>query len=466
VLDNTDERLDNVENHLSKMTDLSDLISPKQKPFTTIVDNCQDVNKWSISNKKVTAVDSDCIMWEQSLHCDGQMRSTSNTYDLLNNNLVIKLRINKPIKNGHGIYIRLANKSTQAGAKYCLMKGADTTPFGDWREITIPYTGYISKTENIDFGAIDDVHIFADNIGTAGDPDGTADWNVQFIGTRPRKLDKGVITFTFDDGYKSQYTGAKLLAQKGISSTIYHVVDSTGIGDILSTAELQELVNYYGTDIEVHGDVYENKETGEKGYNALTKDELIEHWTKSQKFLKENGLSEGRHMSYPGNYHNNEVVQLAKKYFDSCRTIQYYIPCESYPPVDHHRLRAVSGVGGIYRTDTEKEENKDNYGLTLGTIKSYIDQAVASGSWLILTFHRVYGELSEVADVSNENRSMYCSKSDLQAIADYAIESGAAIKSMAEVYNTSLGVTSPLESRISALEGDYAQAIDLVGGAG
>lgn len=423
VLDDTKHRLTEIENNSKS----AEILSPKSRPFTTIVDDCQDESKWTITNKSVSAVDKTekgKIMWGQSLHCDGRMRCTQTTYDLLNNDLVIKIRINSIAygkkENGeeyksNGIYMRLSNTSTPSiGAKYCLMQGAETTPLGDWREITIPYTGYINKDKpELDFSAINDIDIFADQGGTDTNYDGTANWNIQYIGVRPRKLNKGIVSFTFDDGYKSQYTGVKLLAENGISSTIYHIAEATGKSDdILSTEELQKLVNYYGADIEVHGDIPEN-ESGENGYNALSDEELIKHWTNSQKFLKENGLSSGRHMSYPGNYHSNRVVQLAKRFFDSCRTIQYYIPCESYPPADHYRLRAVSSVSAALND--------------VDTIKRYIDRAMESGSWLILTFHRI-------GDV--QGNSMYCSESNLQAIADYAVKSGAIIKNIAEVYDT------------------------------
>jgi peptidoglycan/xylan/chitin deacetylase (PgdA/CDA1 family) len=409
-----EERLDEIENCLEEINgnyNSSDLLlSAKYKPFTTIVNDCQNVNQWKTNNASVVA-DADCIMWNQSLRCNGEMRCTQNTYDLLNNYLVVKLRINS-IEKGSSIVLRLGNKATPSvGATYELMRGADTTPTGEWREITVPYSVYKQQSSGVDFSAVNDIHIYADKLSTSG-IDGVADWNVQYIGIRPRNLNKGIVSFTFDDGYKTQYTGVKLLAEKGVSSTLYHIAEATGQGEILSTEELQELVNYYGADIEVHGDIPVNAE-GENGYNALSDEELIEHWSYSQKFLKENGLSEGRHMSYPGNYHNNRVVRLAKKFFDSCRTIQYYIPCETYPPADNHRLRAVSSVGAS--------------GNNVATIKKYIDQAMASGSWLILTFHRI-------GDVQGD--SMFCSESDLQAIADYAIESGAMIKNIAEVYNT------------------------------
>lgn len=431
VLDDTKHRLTEIENNSKS----AEILSPKSRPFTTIVDDCQDASKWTITNKSASAVDTDCIMWNQSLHCDGRMRCTQTTYDLLNNDIVIKIRINSipygEEYKGNGIYMRLSNTSTPSiGAKYCLMQGAETTPLGAWREITIPYTGYINKDKpELDFSAINDIDIFADQGSTDTNYDGTADWNIQYIGIRPRKLNKGIVSFTFDDGYKSQYTGVKLLAEKGISSTIYHIAEATGQStEILSIEELQELVNYYGADIEVHGDIPEN-ESGENGYNALSDEELIKHWTDSQRFLKENGLSSGRHMSYPGNYHSNRVVQLAKRFFDSCRTIQYYIPCESYPPADHYRLRAVSSVSAALND--------------VDTIKRYIDRAMESGSWLILTFHRI-------GDVQGD--SMYCSESDLQAIADYAIKSGAIIKNIAEVYDTT-SISCNFEDRIVPAEG-------------
>ena len=171
----------------------------------------------------------------------------------------------------------------------------------------------------------------------------------------------------------------------------------------MSVEKLQELFNYYGSGIGVHHSIT---------YDQMTIEELKEHWEEQQRLLKDNGLGEGKHMAYPGGRHPAEVVQLAKNYFTSCRTINSLVSLETYPPADAFRLRAVSSVGAS--------------GNNVDYVKDKIDKANASGSWLILVFHKI----------EDGDNSMYCTEDDLKAIADYAIASGAKIMNMAEVYDS------------------------------
>lgn len=378
-------------------------VTPKYKPFTRIINNCQNTADWnthSLSNCETDA--ENYVLGNQSIHStNGAMVCMKNTYDMLNNSLVLKLRINS-IATGANLYLQIFNTATPSkSVVYNLMRGTSTTPVGEWREIAVPYTGYSwGSFDSVDFSNINYLRIYAE---------GDVDWNLQFVGTRPIVLDKGIVTFTFDDGYASQGTGLKILAEKGITGTLFYIPESNSNGsdDYLKISDLQNLSNYYGTDIEVHG---------ESSYNDKTNEELIAHWQEAQALLKGNGLGEGRYMSYPNNMHENRVVQLAKGFFDGCRTIQYYIPSETYPPADNYRVRAISSISSA--------PNSNN----VANIKNHIDRAMASKSWLILTFHRI----------EDGNTSMYCSESELSEIADYAIASGAYIMNYAEVMESSV----------------------------
>ncbi len=402
-------------------------INPKYKQFTTIVNDCRTISDWNTNAAANCEADTEnYILGNQSIRsANGAMVCLKNTYDMLNNNLVLRLRINS-IDTGANLQLQVMNTTNPSkSVVYNLMKGASTTPTGEWREITVPYTGYSYGSFNdVDFSNINYLRIYAE---------GNVDWNLQSVGTRPIVTDKGIVTFTFDDGYASQGTGLKILAEKGITGTLFYIpeANTNSSDDYLKISDLKKLVNYYGADIEVHGN---------SSYNAMTDDELIAHWEETQNMLKKNGLSDGKYMSYPNNMHEDRVVQLSKRFFDGCRTIQYYIPSESYPPADNYRVRAISSIGASL--------NNVDY------IKDKIDRAMESKSWLVLVFHRI----------EDGNNSMYCSEADLKEIADYAISSGAYIMNYAEVMESSI-VNTSLGNVSKALDGIIDIQNNLIGGA-
>ena len=386
-------------NALEKSVDEMRYASPKHKPFTHIINDCQNASDWTITNTSadIPSVDTEnFLIGTQSLRSDTQMRCTKNTYDMLNNDLIVKFRINS-IGSGARLRLSVGRTSGQSTrAVFVLAQDTATaTKSADWQEVAIPYSA-VDISGELDFSAIDDL-IFVGN--------GAIDWNLQYVGLRPRRLQKGIVTFTFDDCWKSQYKGVQILAEKGITSTLFTIKEGIGNDICLSLEQLQELVNRYGTDIEVHG---------ASDYDTWTEDELKSHWGESQTYFKTNGLGDGKHMAYPGGIHPDNVVQLARGYFDSCRTINGLIPLETYPSADRYRIRAVSSIGG---------------GLTVDKVKEYIDRAMESGAWLVLVLHRI-GE----SDGSND--SMFCTENDLKAIADYAINSGAHIMNYAEVFDS------------------------------
>ena len=404
-IDKHEKEIAEINNELSEIDDKFHILSasPKHKPFTKIVNDCQTASDWTITNTDSTlgSVDTEnFITGSQSLRSDNAMRCVKHTYNLLENDLVIKFRINS-IASGAQLLLRVANTSaSRPGAYYTIARGSAWTTPTDWQEVCIPYTTY-SYTHSTggapDFSAINDLHFYVS---------GAVDWNIQYIGLRPKTLNNGIVTFTFDDGYTSQFTGIKILAEKGITGTIFHIKEATDNAStqVLTIEELQNLVNHYGADIEVHGD---------PSYDQWDETELVAHWTESKNWLKENGLGDGKYMAYPNGIYPDNVVQLARAYFDSCRTITRWMPVESFPVADRYRVRAVSGVGG-------------NGDMTVTKIQEYIDKAVAGGGWLILVFHKI----------GDGTDSMWCSESDLKAIADYAIASGANIMNYAEAFES------------------------------
>lgn len=423
----------------------------KHTPFTRIIDDCQDAINWTINNqngldpiavedhiigsqKSTEDIEDSKIAKLYSLHCNNNMLfKNMDTCDLTDAYIVIKVRVNS-IGDNTQLILRLGNEVTTGKAYYEIGRKSNwTTPEG-WQEIIISSNNYsYCSSTPMDFSKVNEIYIYASPMQQGITP--SADWNLQYVGTRPKATNRGIVTFTFDDGWDSQYTGVKLLAEKGITSTIFTIKEAVESGNYLTLDNLKSLVTLYNTDIEVHGDpayiyakdeaIYQNvvnawkNSNPSKEYPFWTDDSLKSHWSNSQKWIKENGLGEGNHLAYPNGVFPEHVVELAKDYFDSCRTIIPFMPVETLPVADRYRIRAVSSVGE---------------GVKVDTIKQYIDRVSKDGGWLVLVLHKIGDALGD---------TMYCSEEDLSAIADYAIDSGVDIMNYAEVMERFYADLSP-----------------------
>ena len=233
------------------------------KSSTTIINSCQDISDWNTHKLSDCEIDTqNFISGTQSIRSkSGAMVCLKNKYDMVNNYLTLKIRINN-IANGAHLYMQVYNTAEPSNSVvYELMRGNVTTPIGEWREITVPFSAYAwGKFNEVDFTSIDFIRIYASG--------GEVDWNLQYVGIKPVISDKGIISFTFDDGYKSQYQGLKILGEKGIKGTLFYVPEANTNGSeyYLKIPDLQSLVNRYHTDVEVHG---------ASSFNAKTDDELI-----------------------------------------------------------------------------------------------------------------------------------------------------------------------------------------------
>ena len=367
-------------------------INPRVSLNTKIINDCQDPSTYIVDNGSVDSENK--IMWDSSIHVtNGYARFTKNVVDMKNNHLVIMVKINS-LGSGANLIVRVGNNSSPStNYTYEVMRENVNTVYGQWQEFTVPYKAFqfSSGDAEVDFEHIDNIIVSASN----------GDFNLQYIAVRPNPLKKGIVTFTFDDGWATQKDGIKALAERGVSGTVFIVKDASG-PEYLSLDDMKELVNVYGADIEAHGG---------SSFDDIEDGALTTLFQETQDFLVENGLSRGRFMAYPNGFHSARVVQLAKSFFDACRTIQYYIPIESYPPYDNYRIRAISSI-----QDSQVE-----------TIKQYIDRACDNGTWLILVFHKI----------EEGSGGMFCSLNALEQMIDYAV-SKSVVMNFAEVFESSV----------------------------
>ena len=399
------------------------------KPQTYIINNVQDSTTYRTSGT-VTEDTTDKILWDKSVRVSGSgayIRFHKNyspfSVNLKDNLLVVKIKINS-MASGAELNVKVGNSSNPSNLiGYNLMRHAADTVYGEWQEFTISHKSFYTTTADLsvfDFENIDDIYIISAS--------GASDFNIQFIGYRPNTLSKGIVSFTFDDGWKTAADGIKALAERGATGTLYVIKDATG-NDYLTVAEMQELRQLYGTDIQAHGGTE---------YQNLTDEQLVEHFRSIKKFLAENGLGNGDHLAYPGGMNPTRAYNLVKKYFQSARTIQSYSVFESFPPFDSHRMRAATGVS-------------QNGSMHATRIKRYIDNAVETNSWLILVFHKI----------DDGTDSVSCNMETFEELVDYAVNSGISIKNIAEVFETNGGGQSV---NISEITDAVIDALPVYGG--
>ena len=202
------------------------------------------------------------------------------------------------------------------------------------------------------------------------------------------------LLFTFDDGAKETITiAAPILAEKGFEGTAFvgenietQYWASSGMMD---DADLEELYSTFGWDLGNHS--ANHKWLGNRK-DAATIFAFQQDYLANQNWLLSNGWTRGAyHLAYTGGSHNAELIESLKAIgVKTARTTIYDL--ETIPIEDYYRLKTINV----------------NYGLAY--VKEQIDEAVSTGSTIILMFHGI-----------NETAAQYViSTADFQAIVDYA----------------------------------------------
>jgi peptidoglycan/xylan/chitin deacetylase (PgdA/CDA1 family) len=201
-------------------------------------------------------------------------------------------------------------------------------------------------------------------------------------------FDQGMVSITIDDGWSSPWTYARgMLNQRGIKSTYYIVTDAVAQGWVgfLTLPQLRTLVtdgNEIGSHTLTHPDL-----------TTVSDTELQRQLSQSKSWLLGNaGVSSVPEFASPFGAYDTRITNAIKLLYASHRTV---VPQQNWQDSDPYELGAFDCYNGI----------------TVAQVKSWIDQAVAQRSWLILLFH----EFTPGAPV----RSTDIRNSDFAAILDY-----------------------------------------------
>ncbi len=208
------------------------------------------------------------------------------------------------------------------------------------------------------------------------------------------------VSFTFDDGLASSLTqAAPTLAQYGYSGTNYVITSCVGMTKIpnkcpadtdqsyMTWAQIKTLQNTYGWEIGSHSVTHPLM-------SELTAAKLEQEALNSKTALQAQGFKPTAFAAPYGDYSDKTIAGVAKHYssFRGFADTGYNVW-----PYNNYLIRVQQVQAGV----------------SVATVKSYIDQAAADNTWLVLVFH----EVKVTPSVDPEDYQY--STADLSSIAAY-----------------------------------------------
>ncbi|MFL5353272.1 polysaccharide deacetylase family protein [Archangium sp.] len=199
---------------------------------------------------------------------------------------------------------------------------------------------------------------------------------------------RGMVSITLDDGWPSQFTGARpALNARGLPATYFLVTEGirNGWTGYMTVPQLQTIIaegNEIGAHTMTHRDL-----------TTLSATEVETELRDSQAWLKTQfGLSAMPSFASPYGAYNASVLTTIQKYYRSHRTVN---GGQNFKDSNILQLRSYDV----------------NSAVTVATVRGWIDSAAADGSWLILTFHQfVSGTPTQETEINQAN---------FEAILDY-----------------------------------------------
>jgi len=217
--------------------------------------------------------------------------------------------------------------------------------------------------------------------------------------------DRPVVTFTFDDGFETDYAVARpVLDRYHFPATAYVIPSMVGEPDRLDLTQLRDLQDLNGWDIASHSYSHSN-------LTSILPTEIENELLLSKQFLESNGFrNAAAHFAYPyGEFDNGDLKSQVQKYYKTARTAEGAF--ETLPPSDPYRLRAMVVTNSTTPSDVSEQ----------------VQSAITNGDWLILVFHRIVQ--------SDADEELKYPVSDFAAIVDDVASKGVDVMTISQVYD-------------------------------
>lgn len=221
------------------------------------------------------------------------------------------------------------------------------------------------------------------------------------------------VSFTFDDGPRSNYSVvAPILAKYGYGGTAYITTSCVGKTTVpnnckadtnvpyMTWAQIKALQNTYGWEIGAHS-------VSHPLMTEISNTKLQAEVANSKQALVNQGFNPTSFATPYGDYNQNVLAAIAKHY-------------------TNHRPFHDTGYNVWPYSNYVLKVQQVQMGVSVDTVKSYIDQAAADNTWLILVFHEVSPSPS-----TNPEDYQY-SATDLDTIASYVKSKNIKVSNVSE----------------------------------
>lgn len=222
----------------------------------------------------------------------------------------------------------------------------------------------------------------------------------------PLMFPNGVVSFTCDDSYASQFNALRPALDKyGWGATAYTIVDLLGTPGYMTLDQLNKLEQSHGWEVAGHSFTAAMHAAG---YGDASTLEAIEADVRAlRRWLLANGFRGAEHLAYPKGFFTAESQAVMGRYFATGRTVINRM-AETLRPSDRMRLRSLSV------TNT----------TTLATAKALVDRVKNGKAWGIITIHDL---------VVTPTVGTHWAIADLQALVDYVAAQGIPVMTVSEV---------------------------------
>ncbi len=234
---------------------------------------------------------------------------------------------------------------------------------------------------------------------------------------------RGVVSFTFDDGYLSQLTeAARILGTRGFAATEYIALrrlteapDEWG-SSFMRWDDLTRLQREYGWEIASHS-------ISHPLLTEVSAQQLEQELRDSKAQLLAHGFDTTGFAAPYGDY-NDAVLRKAAALYRHFRPFHDTDTLNAFP-VD----RALITVKQVQSGGTEPEVPV----TTVAEVKGWIDQAVREKAWLVLVLHDL--RAAPAADLKRDNVAWGYGfpNASLEEIADYCLQQRISVRTVAQV---------------------------------
>ena len=253
---------------------------------------------------------------------------------------------------------------------------------------------------------------------------------------------QGIVTLTFDDGWKSIFTNAKpILDEKNLKSTQYIYTDPVILNpnnyavDTYMTTQNVKDMEAAGHDIGAHSKTHVDLTT-------LSEPQLSAEIGGSRDDLISSGVISVSTYAYP--------------YGAYCAPDEVVCTTDVRPNVIAAGFLGARGVFDGYNSTTALTDSNEKYALKIqhvtdttstSTIQGWIDTAVANKTWLILMFHEVvdiFPTDCKGTGASGTETEECTTTAVLQSAVDYLATNNVCVQTMSQVLtNTPCGSVVP-----------------------